>query len=269
MGSSEDKREGNNVGVNEESDDARVDWEEYFESLENGSNVSVNPYDYEDYREHGPIEYIRGSFPPSEYDNKTNSKQNGNENKKTITESSEFSKPSFLAKINNPENSSRDKENKREKMGGYILLGAILSGLSVLLFLKLYDRFPDSFYYWYPWKKYSTSIDPNHYFFMELYETYGVNVFLIIQFCITFAISLMIGYADEDNNLGRFILINICVIAVVFIVNTIIYLIAGILCGLLPLFFLIYGFGAITASGGSLIYLFVSVFGDSAEIRIS
>lgn len=269
MDSSDNKREGNIVGVNEESDDAGQEWEEYFESLENGANVILDD-EYDEYENLlGPIEYIGGGVTSARYGNTANYNPNANEHKTVLSDYAAVNKTDTSGKLKTTRRSSDKKENKMEKMGGYILLGAILSGLSVLLFLKLYDRFPDSFYYWYPWKKYSTSIDPNHYFFMDLYETYGVNVFLIIQFCITFAISLMIGYADEDNNLGRFILINICVIAVVFIVNTIIYLIAGILCGLLPLFFLIYGFGAITASGGSLIYIFVSVVGDGVEIRIS
>ena len=134
---------------------------------------------------------------------------------------------------------------------------------------ELYARFPDSFYYWFPWNKYSPSSKPHHIFFVELYNTYGVYLFLILQFCVTFAISLFFGYGSDSRNLLLYILIVLASSVVVFIVNTIVYLITGILCGILPLFILIYGLGAITATGGSVIYIFGSIVGGIAEIRIS
>ena len=51
------------VQINEEYQAEGEDWEQYFEELESGSNVSVDEGEYEDVTDHGPVEYIRGNQP--------------------------------------------------------------------------------------------------------------------------------------------------------------------------------------------------------------
>ena len=271
MVSLEDKKEAKSLGNAEEFEPVGDELNQYFEELDVGSDLS-DIEEFDDVLEKGPIEFIRSSNSSDDYKNSHNNDHHNTVESKQTSANIKAATATELDTNKSKKSPGKDagqKDNRKKKMWGYILLGAILSALPVLLFLKLYARFPDSFYYWFPWNKYSPSSKPHHIFFVELYNTYGVYLFLILQFCVTFAISLFFGYGSDSRNLLLYVLIVLASSVVIFIVNTIVYLITGILCGILPLFILIYGLGAITATGGSVLYIFGSIVGGIAEIRIS